>query len=225
MVVLVHGGFWRSLYTKTTHERTRQGCAVRGWAAWNIEYRRVGFLGGGGGWPTTLLDVATAIDHLAVIEHGMDSLEWSPAVILQAGSSPCGGSTRTVAGGEPGRRRGGLVRGAVSMSGIVDLEEADRLALGGRHRTLHGRPLQRAIRGYRHASPKALLPLGVPQVLVHAGKTGSYLPHEPRLPGSATNEGDDARYLRVDGIGHGQLIDPSGAGWRKAVSELERLIG
>ena len=36
--------------------------ARRGWAAWNIEYRR---LGNGGGVPTTLEDVSAAIDHLA----------------------------------------------------------------------------------------------------------------------------------------------------------------
>ena len=40
----------------------------------------------------------------------------------------------------------------------------------------------------------------------------------------ATNVGDDARYLLVDGIGHRQLIDPKGAGWLKAVAELERLF-
>src|SRR4051812_50216981 len=35
--------------------------AARGWAAWNIEYRR---LGNGGGVPFTLDDVGAAIDHL-----------------------------------------------------------------------------------------------------------------------------------------------------------------
>ena len=37
----------------------------RGYAAWNIEYRRVG--DDGGGWPGTLTDVAAAVDQLAVI--------------------------------------------------------------------------------------------------------------------------------------------------------------
>ena len=32
----------------------------RGWAVWNIEYRRVG---NGGGWPDTFADVAAAIDR------------------------------------------------------------------------------------------------------------------------------------------------------------------
>ena len=39
---------------------------ARGWAAWNVEYRRLGRVCGGG-WPTTFDDVAAAIDHLAEI--------------------------------------------------------------------------------------------------------------------------------------------------------------
>src|SRR5260370_23879587 len=39
--------------------------ATRGYAAWNIEYRRVG--DAGGGWPGTLLDVALATDYLRIL--------------------------------------------------------------------------------------------------------------------------------------------------------------
>jgi acetyl esterase/lipase len=65
LVVLIHGGFWRAQYTKTLMNRLARAVARRGWAAWNIEYRRVGALGGGGGWPATFQDVADAIDHVA----------------------------------------------------------------------------------------------------------------------------------------------------------------
>ena len=41
---------------------TSADLAKRGWAAWNIEYRR---LGNGGGWPATFADVAAAVDHLS----------------------------------------------------------------------------------------------------------------------------------------------------------------
>ena len=79
---------------------------------------------------------------------------------------------------------------------------------------------------YRHASPNALLPLGLPQALIHAGND-SVVPTSmsrdyQRL---ATSNGDRARFLLVDGIGHRQLIDPVGPGWAMAVSELEQLIG
>ena len=44
-MVLIHGGFWRSVYTKSLMSPLARDVAARGWAAWNIEYRRVGGLG------------------------------------------------------------------------------------------------------------------------------------------------------------------------------------
>ena len=43
----------------------------RGFAVWNIDYRRVG-RGQGGGWPATFLDVAAAIDALASLQAPLD---------------------------------------------------------------------------------------------------------------------------------------------------------
>ena len=65
LVVLIHGGFWRAVYTKTLMTRLARSVVEQGWAAWNVEYRRVGVLGGGGGWPETFEDVAAAVDHVA----------------------------------------------------------------------------------------------------------------------------------------------------------------
>ena len=71
VVVLIHGGYWRSMFTKSLMNRLARAVAERGWAAWNIEYRRMGALGGGGGWPTTFTDVGAALDYvtrLAVVD-------------------------------------------------------------------------------------------------------------------------------------------------------------
>ena len=62
-VVLVHGGFWRSGWDRTLMTPLGIDLALRGIAAWNIEYRRVGQPGGG--WPGMFEDVSAAIDHLA----------------------------------------------------------------------------------------------------------------------------------------------------------------
>ena len=62
VAVLIHGGFWKAEYDLTLMDALCADLAGRGWAAWNIEYRR---LGNGGGVPATLDDVAAAIDHLA----------------------------------------------------------------------------------------------------------------------------------------------------------------
>jgi len=62
VAVLIHGGFWKDQYGLDLMEPLAEDLAARGWAAWNIEYRR---LGNGGGVPATLDDVSAAIDLLA----------------------------------------------------------------------------------------------------------------------------------------------------------------
>ena len=64
VVVLIHGGWWRSVYTRSLMDRLARATVLRGWAAWNIEYRRIGRFGGGGGWPATFFDVGKAIDYV-----------------------------------------------------------------------------------------------------------------------------------------------------------------
>lgn len=66
VVVVVHGGFWRSRYDLSLGQPLARDLTERGWVTWNLEYRRVGpGAGGGGGVPATFDDIATGIDHLA----------------------------------------------------------------------------------------------------------------------------------------------------------------
>ena len=65
VVCLIHGGFWQTPYTlelmrPVAHDLCRSGVAV-----WNVEYRRCGPTGGGGGFSTTQADVCAAVDWLA----------------------------------------------------------------------------------------------------------------------------------------------------------------
>ena len=61
-VVIVHGGFWRARYDLSLGRPLAADLVRRGYAVWNLEYRRVG---AGGGWPTTFEDIAAGIDLLA----------------------------------------------------------------------------------------------------------------------------------------------------------------
>src|SRR5688500_13873711 len=63
VAVVLHGGFWRDAYDLHLMDAVSTDLAAAGWAAWNVEYRRLGR--DGGGWPATFEDVATAVDHLA----------------------------------------------------------------------------------------------------------------------------------------------------------------
>ena len=62
LAVVLHGGFWLAEYDLSLGAPLAADLASRGFASFNLEYRRVG---DGGGWPTTLQDVADGIDLLA----------------------------------------------------------------------------------------------------------------------------------------------------------------
>ena len=71
VVVGLHGGFWRARRSLRYMRPACADLARHGWAAWNVEYRRVG-RSEGGGWPATFADVAAAIDHLADLDAPLD---------------------------------------------------------------------------------------------------------------------------------------------------------
>jgi pimeloyl-ACP methyl ester carboxylesterase len=62
LIVLFHGGFWRSVYTLENINPLCAALVNEGYAVWNLEYRRIG--NWGGGWPGTFQDVALAICYL-----------------------------------------------------------------------------------------------------------------------------------------------------------------
>ena len=53
--MVIHGGFWKAAYGLELGRPLAADLVARGWAAWNLEYRRVG---DGGGMPATFDDVA-----------------------------------------------------------------------------------------------------------------------------------------------------------------------
>jgi acetyl esterase/lipase len=73
VAVLLHGGYWQTQYGKLVTRPLALDLVRRGWAVWNLEYRRLGGgRGGGGGWPMTFEDVAAGIDHLAGLDPRLD---------------------------------------------------------------------------------------------------------------------------------------------------------
>ena len=161
IAVVIHGGFWRARYGRKLMRGLCEDLARRGWAAWNLEYRRLGCLCGGG-WPRTLEDVAAAIDHLTAID-GLDR-----ARVVAIGHSAGGHLAAWAASrDEPAV----AVTAVVAQAGVLDLRLASELALsdGVVHRLLGGTPAQVADR-YAAASPAERLPLGVPILLVHGGR-------------------------------------------------------
>jgi acetyl esterase/lipase len=221
--VLIHGGFWRARYGLRLEDLLVPDLARRGWAVWNLEYRRLG-LRSRGGWPATFEDVAAGIDHLGRLEEPLDL-----ARVVGIGHSAGGhlafwaaarpGLPADAPGAEPSVR----LAGAVAMGGVVDLREAARLGLS-RHaaQKLLGGPPTRWPRRYDLASPLERLPLGVPQLLVH-GDADEVVPIgiARGYAERAGYAGDPCELVEVAGCGHEEHLDPGSRAWAPVVAWLE----
>jgi acetyl esterase/lipase len=226
VVVLIHGGFWRAVYTKRLMRRLAAAVTHARVAAWNIEYRRTGALGGGGGWPATFEDVAAAVDHLAHIP-GVDLDR-----VVTCGHSAGGHLALWAAArgrlpeGAPGAAPVVKLRGAVSLAGVVDLVEAAAAGLGaGAVQALLGGEPDEVAERYALASPAALLPFGVPQVLVHGLDDTTVPPgSSERYQRAAEAAGDTVTYLPQAGADHMAMIKPTSPAWPAVAAELQRLL-
>lgn len=193
--------------------------AARGFAAWNVEYRRVGQEGGG--WPGTFEDVAAAVDHLAEVD------EVDPTRVVTCGHSAGGHLALWAAG----RRRltatvpGGLPRvvpvAAVAQGAVCDLERAWRDDLGGGAVTdLLGSFADDPTR-YAAASPAALAPLGVPQLLVHGSEDEVVPPGQSRDYAALDPAAD---FVELIGADHFDVIDVRHPAWKTVTNLLPTLL-
>lgn len=224
-VVAIHGGFWLARYGADLMTALADDLVGRGYAVWNVEYRRVG---NGGGWPDTLLDIASATDHLATIadDQPVDldrlvALGHSAGGQLAAWLAARPGLPPDAPGADPTVQ----VRAVISQAGLLDLRSAAAGRLGGRstERFLGGAPDEVPDR-YRIASPVERLPLGVPVVAIHGGDDGLVPPVQSRtFAEQAERAGDAVDLVVVEGEGHFEHLDTSSGVWRAALEHLSRL--
>ena len=211
VAVLIHGGFWRQRYGRELQGGIARDLVARGWAAWNIEYRR---LGGGGGWPHTFDDVAAAIDALA--DHG-ERLDLGRVVAI---GHSAGGQLAVWAAARPEARV--RLTGAVSQAGALDLHELSRLGTsdGVVHQLLAGTPAEVPHR-YDAASPARRLPIGVPLLLVHGERDDDVPVHISReFAAAATAAGDACELVVIDDESHYEHLEPNSRCWRAVVEWL-----
>jgi acetyl esterase/lipase len=240
-VILIHGGYWRAHYGLNLMNGLAEDLARRGYAAWNIEYRRIG--DPGGGWPGTFQDVALATDFLRELApyYGLDVTKvvpighsagghlalWlaaRPRIPVFAEESPIAGSQ--LRGKDDGSPIPLALAGAISLAGVVDLKMAWELhlsnnavveLLGGSANTVPER--------YAVASPAAMLPLGVPQVLIH-GTNDDSVPIEVSQTyfKAAKSVNDPITYIELEGVDHFDVIDPHSSAWAITIKELQKLV-
>jgi acetyl esterase/lipase len=204
VAVVLHGGFWRERYDRTLMEPLCADLAAWGWAAWNLEYRRVG---GGGGWPSTFDDVAAGIDHLAALGAPLDLTR-----VITVGHSAGGHLALWAASRE---RPGVAVTGAVGQAAVTDLAAAARLGLSnGAAEALLGGPPDQVPERYAATSPAQRLPLGVPLLLVH-GACDETVPValSRDFQRAAAAAGDTCDLAIREHDGHFEHIDPASGAW------------
>lgn len=209
VVIVIHGGFWKAAYDLSLGRPLAESLVAEGWAAWNMEYRRVA---NGGGTPQTFDDVGAGIDRLADVD-GLDL-----ARVITLGHS-AGGHLATWAAGRTDPVV--PVTGVVSQAGVLDLVRAHELGLGGGAvEALLGHPPGPADATY---DPFQQLPLDVPVRCVH-GTGDEIVPIEisERYVAAASDAGGDAALTAVDGD-HFVVIDPGSDAWQKTLRLLDDL--
>lgn len=211
VVVILHGGFWRAPFTRAIMAALAIDLADRGWAAWNVEYRRVG---NGGGIPETLEDVRAAIDALP----GLDAqLGYDQVVVL--GHSAGGQLALCVADMQS-------VAAVVALAGVCDLTSGLVEGIGqDAVREFMGGDLDTRADAYALADPLGLLPSGVNVLLVHGDADDRVPIEQSRRYGQAARAlGDRCELLELPGDDHFALIDPRSQAWARLVTRLKPLL-
>ncbi len=116
---------------------------------------------------------------------------------------------------------------ALVLAGISDLREGFRQGTCDHavYELLGGPPDELADR-YGHASPAELLPLGVPQILVHGSADVDVDPSITDVYAErARAAGDSVTEVRLDGFDHFDVIDPKSAIWQAALDAVPLLRG
>jgi acetyl esterase/lipase len=229
VVLLVHGGCWRARWGLDHARSLAAALAREGFAVWSLEYRRLG--DPGGGWPGTFADVGRGADHLRRLA---ERYPLDLGRVVAVGHSAGGHLVLWLAG------RGRLpadsplrvpeplpLAGVVGLAPIADLAAAAAAQVCGDAipELLGGAPGELpAI--VRQASPRSLLPLGVPSRLI-VGERDSIVPAAlvADYAAAALQAGDDTGAEIVPSVGHFELVDPGSLAWpavRDAVRALAR---
>jgi len=225
IAIIVHGGcFTKGFATLSYMAPLATALAQRGIATWNVEYRQVG--DSGGGWPGTYLDWAAAADHVRKLAHTYP-LDLSRVIVV--GHSAGATAALWIAGrkslpfNSPIRSADPIhVTSAIAIDGPGDLAGwvGSDAAICGKPVIvpLFGGTAQEVPDRYAQGSPRSLLPLGVPQVLVSSSVLTESDANAYR--DAAAAKLDRATVLVLHDAGHFDMLAPGTTAW----SPVERLI-
>ncbi|WP_127958961.1 alpha/beta hydrolase family protein [Serratia microhaemolytica] len=241
LAILIHGGYWRSKYDLQYLSHLAAALTKMGIASANIEYRRVGDVGGG--YPGTFLDVANCIDRLpqiirdAKLEQRIDLNN-----IVLIGHS-AGGHLAAWAASRASIDRQSVLfsenatptAGFISLAGVLDLDYAiahhlsDNAALGlligpsevANYAQMPPDKMAEFRQIISNTSPAAMLPVKTKAYLVHGMMDDSVPMDTNRFYYQDAIEHEmDVYYQIIECAGHFDIVDPQSPHF----SEVEKVI-
>ena len=217
VAVVLHGGYWQTAYGKLVTRPLALDLARRGWAAWNLEYRRLGTgRGGGGGWPQTFEDVAGGVDALAGLAAPLDLsrvvlVGHSAGGQLALWAAARAAMPASAVGASPAVRAAAVV----ALAPVTDLGRARVHA-----EQLLGGGADRVPERWAQADPVRAGAPPVPALVVHP--TGDRTVPVQRSREYSARHG--VPLLEAPGV-HRDPIDPGSPSWAAAASWLEQHRG
>ncbi len=200
LAIVLHGGYWKATYNLIHTGHMCHALTEAGIATWNVEYRSVGVPGGG--WPAAGEDIALAVQFVR-------GLPVDQARVVLVGHS-AGGQLALWAGKQ-------AQLPVVALAPVSDVRES--VARTGPD----GAPAQfMAPEHFADGSPLELLPLGVPQIVIH-GTADESVPY-PMSERYVEAAGGEAELVSLEGAGHFEPIDPLASEWPQVRSAIERLL-
>jgi acetyl esterase/lipase len=234
VMITIHGGSWKQRYSKIVMRPLAGYLTRRGWAVWNIEYRRVG---AGGGWPATFEDVASAIDKLAEIADPRLDLERVSILGHSAGGHLAlwAAARENLPAGAPGALDGPprvRARQVISQAGVADLAGGfgDGSVIGqhgGAVWGLMGGSPEELPERYAVGDPTRLLPVAIPVLLVHGIDDDTVSVDLSRnYAHAARAAGCDVELVEIAGEagGHRTHIDPRSQAWAQVTRRLPTAV-
>ena len=230
-VILIHGGCWLDIYpgVELMHLMSND-LRSHGFAVWNLEYRRLGY--NGGGYPGTFSDVATGADYLRQIA---DEFNLNLDRVIASGHSAGGHLATWLSVRENIKPESALfsddpikVHAVVSLAGINDLERYAGYGSTSCGEQTVERLVDQLHRGefaYSDTSPAELLPIPVPIIEINAAFDAPVPPFFGyNFVHAAKEAGSEAEQILLTESGHFEMISPWTDEWKKVLSIFQTVL-